>query len=160
MLLGVILFFDGALLALGNVCEPHFVEYLHFLFTNPDSLCVRTDIDHWAPKDILFLRTEAKVTRHDMFPGRHHSGVYEMAIYWSHYRDIWFLESLRVCYFSPTICTCSLMSFDAQRFLPCGNRLLATATIHRNSAIASLCSRCRCLSPAYLGELTALLCRS
>jgi len=76
MLLGVMLFFDGALLALGNVrlssSSPLSIHLIYGVFCFPplDFIHFRTHVDHRPSKDILFLRTETENTRDRVLPRR------------------------------------------------------------------------------------------
>ena len=97
-MLGVLLFFDSALLALGNVrltllqlqpqsydlTEPH----LHFI----DSVLVRPDTHHRHAKDVLLLRSETENSRDAVFPRRHLARIPQMAVCWVRRGDIWVLK--------------------------------------------------------------------
>lgn len=61
-----------------------------------DTLCFRPDVDHWTPKNFLFLRAQAENTRYRMLPGRHLTRFPQVALYWNDCGDIRVLESLWV----------------------------------------------------------------
>jgi hypothetical protein len=84
MLLGVMLFFDGALLALGNVWTTR--SYCISLALNQlspaDSLRFGLDVDHWTSENILLLRAQAKNTRDRVLHRRDTASIFKMAIHW------------------------------------------------------------------------------
>ena len=106
MLLGVILFFDGALLALGNVCRllsrslrvvdspTLHTRCLPSSYT--DSFLVRLDPYHWATKDVLLLRTKAETEGDCLLHWRNLARVHQVASRWSNCRDDRVLEPVRV----------------------------------------------------------------
>ena len=110
MILGVMLFFDGALLALGNVrlsafCAQHLISIpTAFSFHSRVVCCVgtvtlplRPYAYHRSSKDLLLLRTKAKTPRDSLFHWWNPVGVPQVAIYWHDCGDYWFLEPLWVC---------------------------------------------------------------
>jgi hypothetical protein len=56
--------------------------------TTLDTLCFWPDVDHWTPKNLLFLRAQAEDTRHYMLSGRHFARLLQMAIHWDDSGDI------------------------------------------------------------------------
>lgn len=104
MLLGVMLFFDGALLALGNVCLIPLSSYIHathsqFQFRNPGYAVViplRPHADHRSSKDFLLLRTKTKAQRDRLFHWWNLVGLSQMAVRRHGCGDYWILEPLWV----------------------------------------------------------------
>lgn len=77
MLLGVVLFFDGSLLALGNVTRARLShkQMTEAKLLLADPLPERNNADHWTSKNILFLRAEAEAARNSVFSGRRSPGI-------------------------------------------------------------------------------------
>jgi len=98
MFLGIMLFFDAALLALGNVCSSNLCLLISSLTSNSytDALLVWSHLDHWPSKDILLLRAEAETSRDGMLHWWDSTGVHEVCINWNDRGDIWLLEPVWV----------------------------------------------------------------
>ena len=96
-MLGVLLFFDGSLLALGNVRLTPFTPTekprsyrTYSRFTDP--VPVRSDTHHRHAKDFLLFRSETEDPRDVVFPWRHLSHILKMAVHWVRRGDIRVLE--------------------------------------------------------------------
>ena len=85
MLLGVMLFFDGALLALGNVSNGVYVATLRagMLTRSPfvDPLPSRAYTHHWPTQNVLLLCAEAEAPWHSMLHRRDPASVPEVAVH-------------------------------------------------------------------------------
>jgi hypothetical protein len=159
MILGVMLFFDGALLALGNVRS--FLPHL------PPAACILTnDASHFADplprrplphhrpaKDVLLLRAEEQTRRDGLFPRRNHPRFPQMADHRCIGRDVRLSQFVRVRCLLITItlalpCPRHLLNlifffcFFFQRFLPCYPHILPSITFHRPVPQSAVCSPC------------------
>jgi len=57
-----------------------------------DPVPVRTDINYWPTKNVLFLRAEGKDTRYLLFPWWNSVGVPQVAVRGDGRGDVWVLE--------------------------------------------------------------------
>lgn len=93
MFLGVMMFFDAALLALGNVSNSHScLPFLLIPSSCTDALLVWTYLDYWPSKDILLLRAKAEASGNSMLHWRYSARVHEVCIHWNDRRDIRLLK--------------------------------------------------------------------
>jgi hypothetical protein len=103
MMLGIMLFFDGALLALGNVrtfLSPSLPQLSiatdHHHSPRADSLPRRPLPHHRSTKDILLFRAQEQAARDGLLPRRDTPRLPQMASYRCVGRDVRFPQSLRV----------------------------------------------------------------
>ena len=97
MLLGVILFFDAALLALGNVLRCLDISSgLKLTCFDLGFILVGTDTYYWAPENILLLRSQTKAPWHRVLHRRYPACLYQVAVGWCHSGNLWFFEPVWV----------------------------------------------------------------
>lgn len=100
MLLGVMLFFDGALLALGNASGVVYLLTPCLRAPSVDPLPRGAHSHHWPAQDFLLLRAKTEAPRDGVLHRRYPYGVLEVAVHRDGCGDDWFLEPVWV---RPTI---------------------------------------------------------
>jgi hypothetical protein len=103
MVLGILLFFDGGLLAIGNVLLP-FIIIIHFFFGNLGNIVLtlgdfifgRTHSHYWIQKDAGLFWTTRKSTRNPLFLWWSAPCVPEVADGGNGTRNVWIHEFIWV----------------------------------------------------------------
>ena len=146
VLVCVMLFFDGALLALGNVrsilihrlqAHTHERTYMHPTAALP----LRSDTHHRTTKDVLLLRAETEAPRDCVFHWRHRARVPQVAVRGCRSRDIWFPQSLRVRMQSYQVRVLLADTTHAQGLLPSNSYIPASTSSHRERSATTIYQR-------------------